>query len=175
MRPEVFAAAVATLALALAVHVAWWRWARPRADIPAILTVFLVAPAIAYLALALRPLAASSTGAWLALSPVECLAAYVLHAAIGAAYVQTYPATQARSPTLAILMALGRTPEGLDRAGIVAALDASGLVGERVEDLQRNALVRREGDRLVLTGAGRVLARAFGAYRRWLGLGLLGG
>src|SRR5579859_2139445 len=175
MRLEVFAAAATTLALALAVHLAWWRWARPRADIPAILAVFLVAPAVVYAALAIAPLPLPSRAAWLALGPVECVAAYLLHAAIAAAYVQTYPATQARSPTLTILVALGHAPQGLDRAGILAALDAFGLVGERVEDLQRNALVRREGDRLVLTRPGRLLARAFGLYRRWLGLGSLGG
>ncbi len=73
------------------------------------------------------------------------------------------------------MLALGAAPDGLDRAGIVAAGGAFGLVGERVEDLHRNALVRRDGDRLVLTRPGMILARAFGLYRRCLGLAAFGG
>jgi len=165
MRLVVLLAASVSVALAFSLHVAWWRWRRPKADIGAILALFLVAPAVVYAALA----------AWPALTVPEWVAAYVLHAAVSSAYVQTYPATQARSPTLSILVAVGRAPEGLDRDEITAALSRSGLVGERVEDLQRNALVRLEGERLVLTPPGKVLARAFGAYRGWLGLPDLGG
>ena len=165
MRFVVIAVALSSVALALVVHIAWWRWRRPPADIPSILALFLVVPAIAYAALA----------SWPVLSPLEWGEAFVLHLAVGSAYIQTYPGAQARSPTLKILIALGRAPGGLDRAGIVAALDAFGLVGERLGDLHRNALAKRDGDRLVLTAPGKVLARTIGAYRRWLGLPAVGG
>ena len=171
MRFAVVYVAALSVALAFVAHIAWWRWRRPPADIPAILAVFLVFPAIGYAALAswsvLSPLAP--------LTPFECGAAFLLHAAASSAYIQTYPATQARSPTLSILIALGRAPGGLDRAGIVAALASSGIVGARVQDLRRNALVRKDGERLVLTAPGKLLARAFGSYRRWLGLASFGG
>ncbi len=163
MRAVVLLTALVTLGCAFAVHVVWWRTSRPKADLPAMLGLFLIAPGILYLVVAM-------TGALGVLSPVECAAAFVLHAALASAYVQTYPAAQAQSPTLVILLAIGAAPAGLDRSALVARLDASGLVRARVEDLERNALLRRDGDRIVLTLPGLVLARAFVVYRSFVGL-----
>jgi hypothetical protein len=170
MPARVILIALATVALAMTVHVAWWRVRRPAADIAAIFAIFLVAPTVAYGVLAV--------GGWLALlplSPAEALLSLVLHTALSCAYVQTYPAVQAQSPTLAILLAVGSAADGLTDAGIVQALDANGLVAERATDLLRNGLLVREGSRVRPSRIGHFMAVAFGAYRRWLGLSRLGG
>jgi hypothetical protein len=170
MRARVLVVACASVALAMVAHVAWWRWRRPAADIAAIFQVFLIVPTLAAAALAL-----GAAMRLVPLSPQEVLLSFALHAALSCAYVQTYPAVQAQSPTLAILLAVGAAPEGLDDAGIVQALDATALVGERASDLVRNGLLVCEGTRIRPSWAGRIIAVAFGAYRRWLGLSRLGG
>jgi hypothetical protein len=170
MRVQVILVACASVALAMIAHVAWWRMRRPAADIAGIFRVFLVLPTLAYAALAVG-------GALrvVPFAPAEALLSFVLHLALSSAYVQTYPAVQAQSPTLSILLAIGATPGGLDEAGIVRALDATGLVGERASDLLRNKLLVREGTRIRPSAAGQVMATTFRAYRRWLGLSPLGG
>jgi hypothetical protein len=170
MPARVILIALATVALAMTVHIAWWRMKRPAADIAAIFRIFLVVPTVAYGVLAV--------GGWLRLlpiSPEEALLSLVLHTALSCAYVQTYPAVQAQSPTLTILLAVGSASEGLTGAGIVRSLDANGLVAERATDLLRNGLLVRQGSRIRPSRIGHLMALAFGAYRRWLGLSRLGG
>lgn len=171
MRAVVPCWALGTLGFALLIHVVWWRVRRPSADIGAMLGLFVLFPCVVDGTMA----AAGALGASTPLTPLESAAALVLNIALSGAYLWTYPASQAQSPTLYILLAVGRAPDGLDRAGIVAALRAAGLVGDRIEDLLRNALVQREGDRIVLRPGGKALARVFTAYRRWLGIENLGG
>jgi phosphatidylserine synthase len=170
MRARVVLLASATIMIAMAAHIAWWRIKRPVADIPAIFCVFLILPAPLYGLLALG-------GAFgvVPFSPAEAALAFVMHAALACAYVQTYPAVQAQSPTLSILLAVGAARDGLDGDGIVKALEAQGLVGERTDDLLRNGLLVREGNRIRPSRIGHLIAGGFGAYRRWLGLPRLGG
>lgn len=170
MPARVILVALATVAIAMIVHVAWWRMRRPAADIAAIFRVFLVVPTAAYAGLAIG----GALGI-LPISPGEATLSLVLHLALSSAYVQTYPAAQAQSPTLAILLAVGSSPDGLSEAGIARALDGGGLVAERATDLLRNGLLVRQGARIRPSPTGHFMALAFGAYRRWLGLSRLGG
>ena len=170
MPVRVLVVAFASVALSMTAHIVWWRVKRPRADIGAIFGVFLVAPALAYASMAV-----AAALHLIPMTPAQLLLSLGLHAAVSCAYVQTYPAMQAQSPTLYILLAVGRAPGGLDDAGVARSLDPAALVGERAEDLLRNGLVVRQGGRIVASRAGHLMARSFAAYRRWLGLSRLGG
>lgn len=152
---------------ALAAHVAWWRASRPRSDLAALLLALVVAPVALLVA------------AWWRLRPfdaVDLLAAALLHLALASAYVQTYPAAQAASPSLQILLALGaRRADGLTADELAAVFSHDQLVGARLDDLVANGLVRRVGDAWGLSPAAAALVRFFVAFRALLGLRDKGG
>jgi hypothetical protein len=170
MWTRVIVVACTSVVIATGVHVVWWRLRRPAADMAAIFGVFFLLPSIAYAALVIGGALGIA-----AISSVQVILSFVLHLALSCAYVQTYPAVQAQSPTLCILLAVRAARDGLDEAGIGRALDMGGLVGERANDLLRNGLLVREGTRMLASREGHAMAIAFGAYRGWLGLSRFGG
>jgi hypothetical protein len=107
---------------------------------------------------------------------LDVAATLLLHWALSSAYVQTYPAVQTMAPSLEIAYAVRRSmPRGLSRAELLARLNTRALVQERIEDLVADRLVRREGDRYVLTPASARLVRFFLGLRALLGLRHPGG
>jgi len=162
-----FAWGLGAFAAALVAHVIWWRVRRPRADIAAVLAVFVGVPAAGLAGAALAG----------ALAPGVVPLALLLAWALGAAYVQTYPATQAESPTLVMVRALAAAgAQGLSRDEIARLWPRSALVEARVDDLVANRwLARAPGGGLALAPAARILAACFRAYRRLLGLPVRGG
>ena len=173
MTAGVLLAGFVSFAACLAAHVALWRVARPRSDMRALFTIFLVAPSAV----------AVGVGAAGALVPaadlpdrLDVAAALLLHWALSSAYIQSYPAAQAMAPSLAIAYAVHKSlPHGLSREELVAQLNTSALVQERVEDLVADRLVRVEGGRYALTRASTVLIRFFLGLRVLLGLRQPGG
>ncbi len=173
MRAAVLAAGFVSFACCLILHVVLWRVARPRSDIRCLLILFLAAPAV----IALVACAVALTNATVrCLDRLDVLAVLLMHLALSSAYVQTYPAAQARSPSLEIAYAVGRSmPRGLSREELLAIVDTGRLVDARVEDLLANRLVRREGDRYGLTALSTGLVRVVLVIRFLLGLPRYGG
>jgi hypothetical protein len=173
MSAAVLLAGFVAFAACLAVHVALWRLARPRSDMRALFGIFFVAPsAVALLVVASGALA---PGAGLP-DGLDVAAALLLHWALSAAYVQSYPAVQAVAPSLEIAYAVRRSmPRGLSRHELAAQLNTRALVRDRVEDLVTDRLVRLERDRYVLTPASATLVRFFLGLRALLGLRQPGG
>jgi hypothetical protein len=165
MRAAVLLAGFASFVVCLAFHVVLWRTARPRSDARALVAIFLGAPTVLALAIA-------------AGTPfrVDAFAALLLHWALSSAYIQTYPAAQARSPSLEIAYAVVKSmPRGLSREELLASLNTGLLVRDRLDDLVANGLVRAAGERYVLTRFSRYLIRVFLAFRALLGLSKRGG
>ena len=96
--------------------------------------------------------------------------AYMLFLSICAAWVASYPAVAAASPSLLILLALRGRPEGLTAAEIAQAISLQDNSLRRVEDAVADGLVRRRGDGLELTPLGRAVFQFFKIYRRAIGL-----
>lgn len=143
---------------ALAGHVVLWRRRAPKRHVPALLGAFSV-PALMYAALA----PARGCDLW------SDLLAY---AALAAAYMQTYPAAQAQSPTLLIAAALEAAPSGLSDEELSRALPREMLVGDRVADLLAAGLVvpgSRPGT-VRLAERGALLLPPFRLLRLILGL-----
>jgi hypothetical protein len=165
------ALALAAFGASLAVHIAWWRRGRPRRDMRALFFLFLLA----------APAAAAGAGISCAASGAgpstgEVAIGVLLSLALGSAYVQTYPAAQAGSPSLRIIARVRAAGSGgLSRNELAEGWAVHELVGDRVEDLVANGLVERVGDELRVSPAARHLVRFFVAYRRLLGLAHKGG
>ena len=159
MRPSAAFEPVVTGALwfllALLAHVVVWRMVRPRREVPWLFLIMLGVPAAAW---------------WAAPSQTRTLSVAL---ALALAYIQTYPAVQARSPSLVILGATRRLAiHGcVTRDMIADAVRADMSLAARFSDLDRERLVERTGDGPRLTRAGWFLAVVFVAYRRIINLG----
>lgn len=176
MRAAVLLVGLGAFTLSLLLHVAWWRLGRPRADVRYLFLVFFGVPVVlAAATLVGVPVSSVPFLAGSSLSLVEAAAALLLAWALGAAYVQTYPAAQAQSPSLVVLLHLGGAPEGLTQDELLARFGPSSLVGNRIDDLVTNAFVRETPEGLTLTLPGRILASFFATYRGILGLRPKGG
>jgi hypothetical protein len=139
------------------IHVAWWRLARPVKTAHALLRGLalglgggVVAGPLLFALLALPYDIASH------------LQGLLMAAALGAAYIATYPALEVTSPTLAILDAItAEGPEGLDLRALEQRMDDSVLLAPRLADLLSEGLASLEGDCYRATDKGRSLAGFF--------------
>lgn len=89
---------------------------------------------------------------------------------ICSAWVASYPAVAAASPSLLIVLALRRRPGGLTAEELLEAISLKSNSLKRIDDALKDGLVRRKGERLELTRLGRALFLFFKLYRRAIGL-----
>ncbi len=98
-----------------------------------------------------------------------CLDYIVLYCSLAAAYIVSYPAMEADSPSLAIVYDIAKAGKsGLDKNGIYKIMTDDTLVVARVTDLLNDSLIRLDSGRYVLTLKGRILAAVFAWFRRLL-------
>ena len=93
----------------------------------------------------------------------------MLYVAMTLAYMITYSAVQADSPSMSILLMIDRAgARGVTRADLVSALNDDVLVVPRLDDLLVGRLALLEGGRYTVTPSGSFLARIYIAYRALL-------
>jgi len=157
----------ALLGIGFFVHVIIWRWRKPANSAIALVTVFL-SVLILGVAGALIPL--DSVNALQPRTILE-LAQIVLFFFAGmSAYINTFPAIETESPSLAIaLLIQENTDQGLTRDDIHARLDASYGVLPAYRNLVAERMVTCESGIYRLTRKGRLIARIFHAYRLIIG------
>lgn len=161
----VFTCSLSLLAATLLLHLAWWRVRLPRRQTPALLACFAAVYAAGGLLLA----ASGAVGAG-GLFQIGLFAA-----AFAPAYVITYSAIEADSPSLLMVLEIRRAGKaGLPEGVLFAQLDDAVLIHPRLADLLRDRMAVLEEGRYRLTGKGRWMARLFAAQRRVLGRGLGG-
>jgi len=156
-------AGIGFLILALVLHLVLWRFRRVRREMFWLFVLFFVVP--------LAPLAWLYGGGYA--SGMELLAAALLWLALASAYVQTYPVLRHVIPSFRILLLLDRHRSlGLRKEEITHHIAQEGLFAAGLGDLESDSLITQTTrGRYVVTRSGAALARAFGFYRRLLGLG----
>ncbi|MDA8077500.1 MAG: hypothetical protein M0Z79_01045 [Nitrospiraceae bacterium] len=163
MSPRVFIYGSLFFVSSLLLHVVIWRVRVPRHDALGLFLIFSVVPAV--LLATLRAVNLAPVGG---ISVAHML---LLHAALSVFYISSYPAAQAISPSLDILLLIGSSANlRMTREEILANYDETVLVKARIDDLGRSALASRRGDTFRLTMAGRAVVRFFAIYRSMLGL-----
>ena len=86
------------------------------------------------------------------------------------AYMITYTALEADSPSLVMVMTIGSAgPEGLDKKKFDRLMSDDTLIVPRIEDLVLDKMVYMDGDKYRLTPKGVLMARIFVFYRKLLG------
>lgn len=93
----------------------------------------------------------------------------VLYFCLAAAYIVSYPAMEADSPSLVIVRDIARTGRsGLDKSELYRTMSDEILVVARIEDLLADDLIRMDSGKYLLTAKGRFLAGIFVRFRRLL-------
>ena len=118
------------------------------------------------------------TGIFVALrlgSAFDYANAALLYVALALAYMVTYSALQADSPTFAILREIGHAPaQGCSREWLHLVFNNERLIVPRLDDLVAGGLANwwwpGAGDHYVLTRRGTLLAQLYVTYRRLLRL-----
>jgi hypothetical protein len=154
------------LLLALAVHVVIWRLRPPRYHTRTLLAIFF--GSLALVVGLLITDAPRNTGLPLAASPADYVSLFLFVTAWALAYVITYSAIEASSPTLVIISTIAAAgPEGLDEKDLYGMVSDAVLVEPRIDDMVRDGLVRLEDGRYCMTSKGRRFVGLFIGYR-WL-------
>ncbi len=95
----------------------------------------------------------------------------VLYCSLGAAYLLSYPAIEADSPSLAITYNIAQTASaGLVKAELNKMMDDDILVVARINDLLSEGLVCLRSGKYYLTPSGLFLAGLFSGFRKLLNL-----
>lgn len=153
----------------LGAQVIVWRVLRPAGHYLTLAALFVVALG---LTIALVAVAAPvpALAAWLVPTGFREWANFVLlTTAVTLAYMVTYSAVQADSPSMAMLLYIERAgADGLRHEDLAATLDDRVVIIPRLEDLVIGALAAVHGGRYVINGRGALLARLYIGYRSLL-------
>lgn len=155
--------------LCLFIHAALWRLKLPKSRPAALFFIFVIFPFLAgtlWAATGFLPDPGFSMGEWLAAS--------LLQLAFASAYILTYPAFEALSPSLVIVLLAGERG-GIDRIELSGFFSDEALFEPRLKDLLDSGLARSENGILTATFKGRLLAGFFIFMRAFLGLPKGGG
>lgn len=154
---------LALFALAVAVHLAVWRLFRPSRQYFTLLGL--------YAAILAAASAAVLMGAAGPASAAEYLTFAMLYTALALAYISTFSAVQADSPSLLILLMVSEAGErGVTREDLRARLGDEILILPRIADLVSGRLIGREEARYVIRPRGTLLAAVHMWYRALLKL-----
>lgn len=139
-------------------HIIIWHWKLFQPGLKLLALIFFVIPGLVY-----AGLLAGGWDFW------SSFAALVTHLILSANYFATYPALQASSPTLVILDALYRSPNGFSEQELLKLFAQPNVVSDRLADLLKSGLVIQKEAGFQLTTMGCGLAGFFATYRKVLG------
>ncbi len=104
-----------------------------------------------------------STGDWLAV--------YLLHFALSSAYILSYPAIEAVSPSLAISLMIGDSnPQGVLYGDLLHVFDNEVVLEPRIHDLIEAGLIIKSNGYFMVTSRGITFVKCFILLRLLLGL-----
>ncbi len=149
----------------LAVHLIIWRIGVPRRQGRTLFLILVGVPMVVLPVLAWAqekgvPVWFAPQGIW------DFVHILLLACMLSIAYVASYPALQADSPSLVMVMAIDRAePEGVDKEYFRKKMNDEILIIPRIQDLLVDQMAVLEGDRYRLTPKGRRIAQFFSFYR----------
>ena len=162
MRPSILIVVALLFSFSMALHVVLWRWRRPQQQIGWFLIIFLTPLLLLTLAW-FRPVSY--------LSLQDFLFVVLAHLSLSCAYIQIYPACQALSPSLMVLLFVGNSmPDGMTEAEIQARFSREILLGNRIQDLLVSGLIRENKGQFEIAPQGLLIVLPGIFLRKMLGL-----
>lgn len=157
----------------LFLHVVLWRWCRPKDDMAALAILFFGVPIVTtFLILILVWFGLlPNVGNLMSTSIADGAATALLYFALAGAYISSYPAAQGSSPSLDILLVVGKSmTTGLTYEDLLDRFTNETVLTPRLQDLIDSNLAVESNGALALTPRGVILVRILGLLRRLLGL-----
>lgn len=149
---------------AFILHVAWWRLKRPKDDVRGLVICLLLIPAITVGVLVL-------TGAIPALSVREAVATILVVIAVGSTYIMYYPAAQAASPSMLVILKIAsRRKTGITRDELLQSFDDDQLCRTGIENLVNERFAEERDGKLTVGPRGAALLHVLTSWRGILGL-----
>ena len=167
---KILLASIAIFAVCLCLHIFIWRWRHSRNSAVALLIIFIIVPSIAGVVIAgfnwFGFIADIMKAPW-----NDWLAVYLLHFAISAGYILSYPAVEAASPSLVISLIIGGSGrQGVLYEDLLHHFNSKILLQPRIKDLMDAKLITESNGCISITLRGIILIRPFIFIRRLLGL-----
>lgn len=162
-------AALGAFAILLALQLVIWRLRRGGGHYVALLVLALLVLVAAFAGIGALRATGVQVARLLPATPLADWNFFLLYGALILAYMITYSAVQADSPTMAILLLIEAAGlRGLSRDELITRLGDDVLIVPRVRDLITSGLAALERGRYVIRGRGSRLARVYIAYRALL-------
>jgi hypothetical protein len=166
----VLLSAAALFAAALAIHLVWWRVSVPRAQLAALLGLFLATAVVGFAAIG----AGDLVGGELPLP--RLLLAILLFGSFCLVYLILFTALEADSPTLTVLGLIAEAgSSGIHKEALSRAMERHSYVGVRIDQMVADGMVVETASRLRLAAQGLWLSSLVLLYRRLLARKHLGG
>lgn len=159
---------VIIVCVAFAIHLAWWRIALPVRQTKWLLIIFFgTMAAVEALLYALHTFGISVFHAPHGLPEYLHITLFVI--AVTLAYMITYSAIEADSPSLVMVMSIARTgSQGLEKEAFYGMMTDDLLIKPRIRDLLTDQMAVLDRDTYRLTPKGVLFARIFILYRKLL-------
>jgi hypothetical protein len=160
---------VVVLSLAFIIHLLIWRIRPPKHQTAALVRIFFGTYLLSLPVLYGLSRAGCSTVVCVPRTVFDSARTSLFFASFALAYIITYSALEADSPSLAIVRIVSEAgPKGLNSDALSSTFSDEVLVKPRVQDLLRDGMVAMRGDRFFLTRRGRWFVRIFILYRSLL-------
>lgn len=153
-------------ALAFVLHVVWWKIHLPARQTKVLLILFFGSVFVGSFILHRYALKISIFGLHPPSDASEYVQLVIYFASLTVAYMITYSAIEADSPSLLIVMRISDAGcSGLSRQVLTGDMDDSVLVEPRIKDLLIDKMAVMRGEKYLLTTKGLLMARLFTFYR----------
>lgn len=162
--------------LAFIIHFVLWKIRLPKRQIKAILQIFLAVLFVGISVLWNLPVKPVFWGITPPVNLPEYIQIFLFFFSLVSAYMITYSALEADSPSLVIVKTIvDAGQEGLDMEIIKELINNDVLIKPRVYELDRDKMIYMDKDKYRLTSKGLVMARIFVIYRKLLNITRKGG
>lgn len=155
----------------LCLHVIIWRWFNPGKKIAFLLLIFIAIPVGSYFVFS-NIIHIDYKLSTVSVSGTDWMAVYMLHISLSLAYILSYPAVEAASPSLVILLMMDNSKEdGLVFNDLSNCFRDDMVLQPRIQDLINSGLIIESHDGYYrLTPRGITFVKCFILLRRLLGL-----
>jgi len=169
MKIEILLSGIVIFLICLLIHAVLWRIRYPRHRALTLFLIFLVLPSLVW---PLYLLSVFMSGLPGGLGPrlLDGAAILLLHLSLSSAYILSYPAVEAISPTLAIALFMGEFGNSAGHEELARLFPHEAILAPRIMDLVESKLVTLNNDTLTLTIRGRILVLFFIGLRSFIGL-----
>jgi len=169
MQMRILLSGIIIFIISILIHVLIWRIRFPRQRGLTLFFVFFLLPLIIwllYLFFAFTGVLPPGYGPEL----IDGAAILLLHFSLSAAYIMTYPAVEALSPTLVIALFMGESSTATAYEELSRLFPEESILTPRIMDLVGAKLVRLNSETLSMTLRGRMLLQFFICFRAFIGL-----